>query len=200
VNHQVFLKKIQPDEDTLPNFKELRDQIDMRVREVPLYTDEDYSVPTKEKSAYEAIQQRDKLFKQGQKRIQIFDTSFDYIRLPNSIGKPLQGGIQLKKLIQDQTPDFMAEEASSNRNWQVEVSNTTPVGWQSTPDNVFKVSRYDTPRKMIDQNLDSYNNRIAGKLDNDFLVSFEGKNIPRSIALTIMEIMRQRKRVSDFNN
>jgi hypothetical protein len=186
-------------DNTLPDFKNLREQIDMRIREVPLYTDEDYSVPSKEKSAYEAIQQRDKLYRQAQKRIQIFDTSFDYMRMPTNIGKPLQGGIQLSKHIQTQTPDFMAEEASSNRNWQVEMSNTTPVGWQSTPDNVFKVSRYDTPRKMADQTVDSYNNRIGGKLDTDFLVSFEGKNIPRSIALTIMEIMRQRRRVANLS-
>jgi hypothetical protein len=193
---QIFLSDLGNSE--LPNFGNLRNQIDERVRKIPLYTDEDYSVPTKERSSSEFTTIRDKLYKQAQKRYQIFDTSLDYIQMPNPIGKPLHGGSQLKKLITDQTPSFMSEEASSNRNWQVELSNRTPVGWQTTPDTMFKVSKYDTPRKMADQTVDSYNNRIGGKLDTDFLVSFEGKNIPRSLALTIMEIMRQKQRVLDF--
>lgn len=193
---QVFLSDIGNSD--LPDFKQLRSQIELRVRDIPLYTDEDYSVPSKEKSASEHIKQRDQLFRQAQKRIQVFDTSKDYIQLPSTIGKPLHGGSQLKKLIHDQTPSFMSDEASSNRNWQVELSNQMPVGWQTTPDNVFKVSRYDAPRKMADQTADPYQNRIGGRLDTDFLVSLEGKNIPRSLALTIMEIMRQRRRVLNF--
>jgi hypothetical protein len=193
---QIFLSN-QGTSD-LPNFQDLRSQIELRIRDKPLYSDEDHSVPSKERSASEIIKAKDQVFRQAQKRFQIFDTSLDYIQLPSTIGKPLHGGSQLKKLIHDQTPSFMNEEASANRNWQVEYSNETPVGWQTTPDNMFKVSRYDAPRKMANQNVDPYSNRVGGRLDTDFLVSFEGKNIPRSLALTIMEIMRQRKRVTDF--
>lgn len=193
---QIFLSE-EGNRD-MPDLKGMRDQIDMRVRDVPLYSDDDRSIPSKERSAPEMISARDKLFGQVQKRLQIFDTSKDYLLAPNIVGKALHGSSQLKKLIHDQTPDFLSNEASSNRNWQVIYSNTTPVGWQTTPDIVFKISRYDTPRKLADQYADSYENRIAGKLDTDFLVSFEGKNVPRSLALTMMEIIRQRKRASDF--
>ena len=182
----------------LPDFKELRSQIDLRIRNVPLYNDDDFSVPTKERSASEMVKVRDQLFGQAKQRYQIFDTSLDYLLMSNPTGKPLSGGSQLKKLIHDQTPGFMHPESSNRSNWQVDYSNRAAVGWQTTPDNIFKVSRYDSPRKMANQNVDSYNNRVGGKLDTDFLVSLEGKNIPRSLALTIMEIMRQRKRVSQY--
>ena len=193
---QIFLS----DKGTsdLPNFQDLRSQIELRVRDKALYSDEDYSIPTKERSASQHIQVRDQVHEQARKRFQIFDTSKDYLMTSNTTGKPLMGGSQLKKLIHDQTPGFMSQEAANRSNWQVDYSNTTPVGWQTTPDTVYKVSRYDAPRKMADQTIDSYNNRAGGRLDTDFLVSLEGRNIPRSLALTIMEIMRQRKRVSDF--
>jgi hypothetical protein len=193
---QVFLSD-QGNSD-MPDLQGLRNQISMRVNEVPLYTDEDYSVPSKEVSATDHIRNRDKLYGQVSKRLQIFDTSRDYLPLGNPIGKALHGSSQLKKQLTDQNQGAISEEASGNRNWQVELSNTLPVGWQTTPDNTFKVSKYDTPRKMADQSVDSYRNRIAGRLDTDFLVSFEGKNIPRSLALTIMEIMRQKRRLMNL--
>lgn len=193
---QIFLS--DQGNSMLPDFQQLRDQINLRVRDKPLYSDEDYSIPTKERSAAESIQVRDQVHRQVQKKLQIFETSRDYLRPANPVGKALLGSKQLKKLVHDQTPAFMNEEASTNRNWQIEYSNRAPVGWQTTPDVVFKISRYDTPRKLADQTADSYKNRIGGRLDTDFLVSFEGKNIPRSLALTIMDIMRQRKRVTNF--
>ena len=182
----------------LPNFQDLRSQIAMRVRNIPLYTDDDPSIPSKEKSAYEHIRDKDRLFNRAKDTFKIFDTSFDYLPFGNTVGQPLLGSKQLKKLIHDQVPSFMSEEAATNRNWQIELSNRMPVGWHTTPDNVFKVARYDSPRKMADMKTDSYQNKIAGKLDTDFLVSFEGKNIPRSLALTLMDIMRQRKQLECF--
>ena len=193
---QVFLS--DAGNSTLPDFQNLRNQIDLRVRDIPVYTDEDYSVPTKEVSASQLISNKDMLYNRAKKEMLIFDTSKDYIQIPGTNGHPLLGSHQLKKLINEQTPSFLSEEASSNRNWQVELSNNTPVGWQTTPDSMFKVSKYDTPRKMGDLTADQYNNKIGGVLDTDFLVSFEGKNIPRSVAQTIIEIMRQRKRVENF--
>lgn len=194
---QIFLSDIGNKD--LPNFQELRSQIDLRVRDqVQLYNDDDNSVPSKEKSAFEVIRDRDRLFRRAQDTFKIFDTSKDYLPFGNPIGKPLLGSSQKKKLIHDQVPNFMSEEATSNRNYQIDMSNKLPVGWQTTPDNVFKVAKYDTPRKMADMRTDSYLNRVSGKLDSDFLVSFEGKNIPRSLALTIMDIMRQRKLLEKF--
>ena len=195
---QIFLS--DQGNSTLPDFQQLREQINLRVRDKPLYSDEDYSIPTKERSASESIQVRDMVHNQAKKRFTIFDTSRDYMRQANPVGKALLGSRQLKKLVHDQTPSFMNEEAAANRNWQIEYSNRAPVGWQTTPDVVFKISHYDTPRKLADQSADPYKNRIGGRLDTDFLVSFEGKNIPRSLALTIMDIMRHRKRITDFMN
>lgn len=190
---QVFLNDVG--NSMLPDFKELREQIDLRVRDIPLYTDEDYSVPSKEVSATDHITNKDILFEQSKQRFKIFDTSRDYMITPTIIGKPLHGASQLNKMITDQVPDFMAEEAATNQNWQVDMSNKLHVGWQTTPDIVYKVAKYDTPRKMADQSVDAYNNRIGGRMDTDFLISFEGKNIPRSVVLTMMDIMRQRKRL-----
>lgn len=193
---QIFLN--DQGNSMLPDFQQLRGQIDLRARNIPMYTDEDYSVPSKEVSATDHIANKDKLFTQTQQRLQIFDTSRDYMQTPTIIGKALHGSSQLSKMIQDQTPGFLEEEAASNRNWQVELSNTMPVGWLTTPDTVFKVAKYDAPRKMADQSVDTYTNRIGGRLDSDFLVSFEGKNIPRSVVLTMMDIMRQRRRIMQY--
>lgn len=194
---QAFLSDVGT--SMLPNFQDLRSQIDLRIRDqVHLYNDDDNSVPSKEKSAFEHIRDRDRVFNRAKGAFKIFDTSMDYIPFGNPVGKPLLGASQKKKMLMDQLPGFMSEEASSNRNYQVDMSNTLPVGWQTTPDSIFKVAKYDSPRRMADMRADSYMNRAAGKLDTDFLVSFEGKNIPRSLALTIMDIMRQRKLLEKF--
>ncbi len=194
---QAFLSNIGNSE--LPDFKNLRSQTDLRIRDqVHLYNDDDNSVPSKEKGAFEHIRDRDRIYRRAQDTFKIFDTSMDYIPFGNPVGKPLLGSAQKKKMMTDQVPGFMVEEATSNRNYQVDMSNTLPVGWQTTPDSIFKVARYDSPRRMADMRTDSYINRAAGKLDTDFLVSYEGTNIPRSLALTIMDIMRQRKLLEKY--
>jgi hypothetical protein len=51
---------------------------------------------------------------------------------------------------------------------------------------------------MADLTADNFQNLTAGKLDTDFIMSFENRNLPRSVVLAILDIMRSRKNLHDI--
>ena len=80
-----------------------------------------------------------------------------------------------------------------NKNNTVFLSNETPIGWRRTTDHEFKIAKYG--RDNVGKPFNSsnwYDNRIKSYLDNDMMVSHEGQNVLKSIALTMIDLSRRR--------
>lgn len=194
-----FLKP-EPSGGGFSDFKKLRAGVEQHIRDMYIPdTTADNSITEQGYNNYRMNERKQELFKRARQEKRIFDTSMDYIQIPSDKrGQPMHLPSDLTKVSCEENPKYMCEEAVSNRNWQVEMSNDLPIGWQRVPDQIFTVSQYDTPRKMADLTADNFKNLTAGKLDTDFIMSFENRNLPRSVVLAILDIMRNRKNLHDI--
>lgn len=190
----------EPSGGGFSDFKKLRQSVEQHIRNIYIPdTTADNSISEQGYNNYRMNKHKQELFKRVKQDKRIFDTSLDYIQIPSDKrGQPMHLPSNLTKVSCEENPKYMCEEAVSNRNWQVEMSNKLPVGWQRVPDQIFTVSKYDTPRKMADSSADNFQNLTAGKLDTDFIMSFENRNLPRSVVLAILDITRNRKNLHNI--
>lgn len=121
----------------------------------------------------------------------IFDTSFD--------GRGNRGSVPTFKssvkqnLYNDQVIKDPVHAPSINRVCATNnLSNDTSIGWRRTVDHKFKVAKYGRNITNKDRATDNWwRNRANAQNDHDVMVSIEEKNVPKSIALKMVDLIEQ---------
>lgn len=180
-----------------PDFKQLAKQSKARGKFIKFYSDADNSIVSEGRTPQAVMRQNRAQFYNVKDRLKIFDESMDSRGIAGSQFKITTTEECLQK--QDYRNPDMQDEVCYNRTNKVNDLSKTDIGYRTTTDNRFKIAQYGQirrPKNMKDS--DWTKNRSNAIIDNDTPISFADQNLPKSVALKMIDLSK--KRYSDMLN
>lgn len=177
-----------------PDMRKHREQQEARGKFIKHGIDSDDSVPSDGRHPAKVNHDIKSQFYRLKDQWKIFDES-EYGWHNGGTTKVKQTGQALcMQKTTDKAPELRDEACSNRQNAVHSLSNDTSIGWRRTTDHVFKVAQYGQVRPLASINIQNWTkNRGNSKLDHDILLSWKDQNVPKSLALKMIDLTSRRK-------
>jgi hypothetical protein len=179
-----------------PDFNAFNEQKRARGKFIKFYNDDDLSVPESGVNPTTMVKNIRQLnHSLGRERLKIFSTSKDNMVTGYNPGH-VSNSSRIPHISMDGTiVELSAADALGRTNYTTILSNVSELGWQSTPDQEFKVAKYGAMRGAMPlaQISVEHNRRSGGEVDDSALpVEFKGQIVSSALALTMDNYIRNK--------
>ena len=162
-----------------------------RAGNVKFSNDEDYTTFDTPRGGYGLSNSKKEMSEQFKQRWKNFHTSKD-TWLPGVLPARYSES-RFCQIATEQNPGLIEEGVCGNRNIVRDLSNSVPLGYQTTGDQEFQIASYSQVRSTRSLAEDDWSkNRNNTYQDRDDYIQYKDNAVPRSVAMTMID-MSQKK-------